>query len=64
LFFLQLEVVGSTMGTRTEFEGLLKFLGETGVRPHIQQVFSLEDAKQGYELMHKGDIQGKLVIVP
>jgi D-arabinose 1-dehydrogenase-like Zn-dependent alcohol dehydrogenase len=52
------------MGTRTEFEGLLKFLGETGVRPHIQQVFSLEDAKQGYELMHKGDIQGKLVIVP
>jgi len=64
LFFLQLEVVGSTMGTRTEFEGLLKFLGETGVRPHIQQVLSLEDAKQGYELMHQGDIQGKLVIVP
>jgi NADPH:quinone reductase-like Zn-dependent oxidoreductase len=64
LFFLQLEVVGSTMGTRAEFESLLKFLGETGVRPHIQQVFSLEDAKQGYELMHQGEIQGKLVIVP
>jgi D-arabinose 1-dehydrogenase-like Zn-dependent alcohol dehydrogenase len=64
LFFLQLEVVGSTMGTRAEFETLLKFLGETGVRPHIQQVFSLEDAKQGYELMDQGEIQGKLVIVP
>lgn len=64
LFFLQLEVVGSTMGTRAEFESLLKFLGDTGVRPHIQQVFALEDAKQGYELMEQGDIQGKLVIVP
>jgi D-arabinose 1-dehydrogenase-like Zn-dependent alcohol dehydrogenase len=52
------------MGTRVEFEGLLKFLGETGLRPHIQQVFSLEDAKQGYELMEQGEIQGKLVIVP
>jgi D-arabinose 1-dehydrogenase-like Zn-dependent alcohol dehydrogenase len=52
------------MRTRSEFEGLLKFLGETGVRPHIQKVFALEDAKQGYELMEQGEIQGKLVIVP
>jgi NADPH:quinone reductase-like Zn-dependent oxidoreductase len=64
LFFLQLEVVGSTMGTRAEFESLVKFLGETGLRPHVQKVVSLEDAKIVYELMISGDVLGKLVIVP
>jgi NADPH:quinone reductase-like Zn-dependent oxidoreductase len=64
LFFLQLEVVGSTMGTRAEFQALVKFLGETGLRPHVQKVVSLEDAKIAYELMINGDILGKLVIVP
>jgi len=64
LFFLQLEVVGSTMGTRAEFEALVKFLGETGVRPHIQQVFPLAEAKSAYELMVAGDVQGKLILIP
>lgn len=64
LFFLQLEVVGSTMGTRAEFEALVKFLGETGLRPHVQKVVSLEDAQIAYELMISGDVLGKLVIVP
>ena len=64
LFFLQLEVVGSTMGTRAEFEALVKFMGETGLRPHVQKVVSLEDAKIAYELMISGDVLGKLVIVP
>jgi len=64
LFFLQLEVVGSTMGTRTEFEGLVKFLGETGLRPHIQQVFPLAEARSAYELMVDGNVQGKIVLIP
>ena len=64
LFFLQLEVVGSTMGTRAEFEALVKFMGETGLRPHVQKVVALEDAKIAYELMISGDVLGKLVIVP
>jgi len=64
LFFLQLEVVGSTMGTRAEFEGLVKFLGETGVRPHIQQVFPLGEARSAYELMVDGNVQGKIVLIP
>jgi NADPH:quinone reductase-like Zn-dependent oxidoreductase len=64
LFFLQLEVVGSTMGTRTEFEGLVKFLGETGLRPHIQQVFPLGEARSAYELMVDGNVQGKIVLIP
>lgn len=64
LFFLQLEVVGSTMGTRDEFESLVKFLGDTGLRPQIQQVFSLEETDKAIALMAAGDVRGKLVIVP
>jgi len=64
LFFLQLEVVGSTMGTKAEFESLLKFMQETGVRPQIQQTFELADARGAYELMINGDVRGKLVIKP
>ena len=64
LFFLQLEVVGSTMGTKAEFESLLKFMQETGVRPQIQQTFEMADARDAYELMINGDVRGKLVIKP
>ena len=64
LFFLQLEVVGSTMGTREEFEALVKFLGDTGLRPQIQQVFSLADTNKAIALMAAGNVRGKLVIVP
>jgi D-arabinose 1-dehydrogenase-like Zn-dependent alcohol dehydrogenase len=35
VFFLQLRIVGSTMGTRDELERLLHFCGRTGVRPLI-----------------------------
>ena len=64
LFFLQLEVVGSTMGTKAEFESLLTFMQETGVRPQIQQTFELADARDAYELMINGDVRGKLIIKP
>ncbi|MEI6405667.1 MAG: zinc-binding dehydrogenase [Actinomycetes bacterium] len=64
LFFLQLEVVGSTMGTREEFEALVAFLGTTGLRPQIQETFSLSDTDKAVALMASGDVRGKLVIVP
>ena len=41
LFFLQLRVLGSTMGTRPELEGLLRLLAATGVRPQVDEVVPL-----------------------
>lgn len=64
LFFLQLEVVGSTMGTREEFVALLEFLERTGVRPTIQATFSFDNARDAYELMMNGETSGKLILVP
>lgn len=64
LFFLQLRVLGSTMGTRSELQELLSFCEVTGVRPLIDAVLPLADARQGFERLAAGDLFGKLVLVP
>jgi NADPH:quinone reductase-like Zn-dependent oxidoreductase len=64
LFFLQVEVLGSTMGTRTELSQLLAFLASTGLRPTIDSTFALADARQGFEKLLGGDVFGKIVLTP
>jgi NADPH:quinone reductase-like Zn-dependent oxidoreductase len=62
VFFLQLSVVGSTMGTREELVGLLELLERTGVRPVIDDVRPLADARASFERLEAGDAFGKLVL--
>jgi NADPH:quinone reductase-like Zn-dependent oxidoreductase len=61
LFFLQREVVGSTMGTRAELERLVQLCEVTGVRPLIDSVMPLTDARDGFARMLEGDQFGKVV---
>ncbi|MGH3839822.1 MAG: zinc-binding dehydrogenase, partial [Pseudonocardiaceae bacterium] len=61
LFFLQLRMIGSTMGTRDELRDLLSFLDITGVRPHIGATLPMSDAEQGFKAMLDGDTAGKIV---
>ncbi|MGV0111248.1 MULTISPECIES: zinc-binding dehydrogenase [unclassified Arthrobacter] len=61
VFFLQLRVLGSTMGTREELIRLTRFLVTTGVRPVIDSVLPLEDAVQGFRRMLDGEVFGKIV---
>ncbi len=61
LFFLQLRVVGSTMGTRDELDRLLRFCGETGVRPVVDDVLPLARARDGFAKMAGGELFGKIV---
>ena len=49
VFFLQLNVVGSTMGTRSELESLLAMLATTGVRPTIDTTLPL--ARAGFDVV-------------
>lgn len=62
LFFLQLRVVGSTMGTRDELAGLLAMLAATGVRPQVDEVYPLAEARQAFARLETGDVVGKLVL--
>jgi NADPH:quinone reductase-like Zn-dependent oxidoreductase len=61
LFFLQLSVVGSTMGTRDELEKLAQFLATTGLRPLIDSEIPLREAREGFAKMESGNVFGKIV---
>lgn len=61
LFFLQLRVVGSTMGTREELRDLLSFCELNGLRPQIGAELPLERAEEGFRAMLDGETAGKIV---
>jgi NADPH:quinone reductase-like Zn-dependent oxidoreductase len=61
IFFLQLRVIGSTMGTRDELASLVELLDVSGVRPVIDRVLPMEQAREGFAAMADGDVFGKVV---
>ncbi len=61
VFFLQLSVIGSTMGTRDELDRLARFCLERDIRPAIHATMPLTDAREGFQAMLEGDIVGKVV---
>ncbi len=64
IFFLELKVVGSTMGTKDELAGLLALCANSGVRPVIDSVLPLADAREGFARLAEGDVFGKIVLTP
>ncbi|HVE73583.1 MAG TPA: zinc-binding dehydrogenase [Mycobacteriales bacterium] len=64
LFFLQLRIVGSTMGTRDELAALMSLCRVSGVRPVVDEVLPLAEAQRGFARLASGDVFGKLVLTP
>lgn len=64
VYFLQLRILGSTMGTRDELTRLLAFCERTGVRPVIDRQLPLADVREGFAAMHRGEVFGKIVVTP
>jgi D-arabinose 1-dehydrogenase-like Zn-dependent alcohol dehydrogenase len=60
-FFLQMSILGSTMGTRDELERLARFCAEHDVRPLIHATMPLADARDGFRAMEAGELVGKVV---
>jgi NADPH:quinone reductase-like Zn-dependent oxidoreductase len=61
IFFLQLRVIGSTMGNRAELASLVQMLDATGTRPLIDRAMPMADAREGFAAMAEGDVFGKVV---
>jgi NADPH:quinone reductase-like Zn-dependent oxidoreductase len=61
IFFLQLRVVGSTMGTRDELASLVTMLDATGTRPLLDRTLPMGQARDGFAAMAGGDVFGKVV---
>ena len=61
IFFLQLSVIGSTMGTRSELASLVSMLDATGAKPLVDRELPMTDARDGFAAMAAGDVFGKIV---
>ena len=62
VFFLQLSIIGSTMGTIEELRALVDLCVKTGVRPLIDSERPMAQAREAFEVLAGGDVFGKLVL--
>lgn len=62
VFFKQLNIFGSTMGTEREFADMVAFVAQNQLTPIVDAVFSLADAEQALRKMDEGKQFGKLVL--
>ncbi len=62
LFYKQLSLFGTTMGTRDEFLSLLEFIEGRKLKPVIDQVFALNQITEAFTRMSEGSQFGKIVL--
>jgi len=64
VFWRQLSILGSTMGTPQEFREVMRLVFSGHLAPVIQEVLPLCDVRRGHELLEAKSVFGKLVVVP
>jgi NADPH:quinone reductase-like Zn-dependent oxidoreductase len=62
IFWNDLKIFGSTLGTREEFRQVLEFLALSGTKPIIDRVFPLKDAALAQARFEEGRQFGKIVM--
>ncbi|HMG94262.1 MAG TPA: zinc-binding dehydrogenase [Chryseolinea sp.] len=62
LYWKQLSIHGTTMGTRDEFLSMLDFLESRNIKPVIDKIFPLEQIAEAVQRMEQGDQFGKIVL--
>jgi NADPH:quinone reductase-like Zn-dependent oxidoreductase len=64
VFWKQLSILGTTMASPDEFRAVMGLVFEGKIAPVIHEVLPLEQARRAHELLERGDVFGKLVLVP
>ena len=62
IFFQQMRVHGSTMGTRDELHALAQFMDVTGTKPLVDREIPMADAADGLASVIDGSVFGKIVL--
>jgi zinc-binding alcohol dehydrogenase/oxidoreductase len=62
IFWKQLNVLGSTMGSPEDFGSMVKFVTRNGVKPVVDRVFGLEQGEAAFRWMNEGKQFGKIVV--
>ena len=64
IFWNQLQILGSTMGSDIDFVNMVKLVGEYKIRPVIDKVFSIEQSVEAFDRIKNTKVFGKVVIKP
>jgi len=64
IFFRQLQIIGSTMGSRRDLEQGLKAVARGFIRAVVHQTLPLADAREGQRLLEQREAFGKVVLIP
>ncbi len=62
IFWKQLTIKGSTMGTPEEFSDMLHFINKHKVKPIIDRIFPLQKINEAFDYMRSGNHFGKIII--
>lgn len=64
LFFRQVRLIGTSMGSAEEFAAMLEFVGRHRIRPIVEAAMPLADGRKALACLQSGDVFGKLVLIP
>lgn len=64
VFWKQLSILGSTMGSPVEFRRVMGMVFDGSIRPVVHEVLPLDEARRAHELLEAGGVFGKLVLEP
>lgn len=64
VFWKQLTIMGTTMGTPTEFRRVMKLIFDGRLQPVIHSVLPLDEARKAHQMLEAGDVFGKVVLTP
>jgi NADPH:quinone reductase-like Zn-dependent oxidoreductase len=64
VFWKQLSIIGSTMGSPAEYRHVMRQVFAGALRPVIHEVLPLAETSRAHEMLESGQVFGKLVIVP
>ncbi len=62
VFWKQISILGSTMGSPQEFKKMLQFVAQHAIIPVVDSVFALAEGNAALEKMAKGEQFGKIVL--
>ena len=63
LFFRQVRIVGSTMGSPAEFAAMLRFVADHRIVPVIDQSFALDQAVAAHQRLLAAEQMGKIILL-
>jgi NADPH:quinone reductase-like Zn-dependent oxidoreductase len=62
VWWKQLTILGSSMGTKADFEGVYELVASGRAKPVVDSIFPLAEARAAHERMESGEQFGKIVL--